>query len=82
MSFGVRWISSGCMPSFTQVSAFNLFRILPFVMACTFWQKGLMLAATAMIPTLSSDDCESWYPNGRMLRRLQEAQTKNGNRPF
>ena len=29
MSFGVRWISSGCMASFTQVSTFNLFRILP-----------------------------------------------------
>ena len=35
------------MASFTQVSAFNLFRILPFATACTFWQKRLMFAATA-----------------------------------
>ena len=68
MSFGVRWISSGCMASFIQVSAFNLFRILPFVTACSLsGQKRLMLAATA-IPTRSPDDCERWYPNGRMLR--------------
>ena len=67
MSFDVRWVSSGCMASFTQVYAFNLFRILPFVTVCTFWQKRLMLAATA-IPKRSPDDCESWYPNGRMPR--------------
>ena len=35
-SLGVRWISSGFIASFSQVSAFNRFRSLPFVVACVF----------------------------------------------
>ena len=69
-SLGVRWISSRFKGSFSQVSAFNRFRSLPFVMACVFWQKRLMLAATAF-PMWSRDESKSWYPNGRMLRWIE-----------
>ena len=66
----MRWISARFIASFSQVPAFNRFRSLPYVVACVFWQKRLMLAATAF-PMRSRDESKSWYPNGRMLRWIK-----------
>ena len=69
-SLGVRWISSGFIASFSQSLLSIVFVLYRLWWLVFFWQKRLILAATAF-PIRSRDESKSWYPNGRMLRWIK-----------
>ena len=65
---------AGFLPGLQLVLAKSLLSIV-FVLyrlwwLVFFWQKRLILAATAF-PIRSRDESKSWYPNGRMLRWIE-----------